>query len=191
MLALSATSFTEDKVYEKEYLERHKFKCIDSKISGAIDPKIATEVASLEEFLSKAALYAKLIFNTDSSLPSTIEVTETDCRVLARLKQLTSADTFVITDPELTRGVDYRAATGTLGIALLVMSSSQSERAYVQLLGRVGRYKEPCLRFVWSELDSEDVIDCYEQAKLLAKLRDPAPAKVKRIAKMKEKELAG
>ena len=71
------------------------------------------------------------------------------------------------------------------------MSSSQSERAYVQLLGRVGRYKEPCLRFVWSELDSEDVIDCYEQAKLLAKLRDPAPAKVKRIAKMKEKELAG
>ena len=55
----------------------------------------------------------------------------------------------------------------------------------------MGRYKEPCLRFVWSELDKEDVIDCYEQAKLLAKLRDPAPAKKKRIAKMKEKELAG
>ena len=76
---------------------------------------------------------------------------------------------FVITKPDLTRGVDYRAAKGTRGIALLVMSEAQSERAYVQLLGRVGRNQEPCLRFVWRDLD--DVIDCYEQARLLAKLR--------------------
>ena len=48
------------------------------------------------------------------------------------------------------------------------MSSAKSERAYVQLLGRVGRYQEPCLRFVWNELD--EVIDCYEQALMLQKL---------------------
>ena len=115
----------------------------------------------------------KLPFSFIYQLISHINNNQINCRVLARLKQLTSSDTFVITDPELTRGVDYRAATGTLGIALLVMSSSQSERAYVQLLGRVGRYKEPCLRFVWSELDSEDVIDCYEQAREETPLRHP------------------
>ena len=84
------------------------------------------------------------------------------------MKQLSQDDVFVIQDPELTRGIDYRAAEGTRGIALLVMSSAKSERAYIQLLGRVGRYQEPCLRFVWNELD--EVIDCYEQALMLQKL---------------------
>ena len=65
------------------------------------------------------------------------------------------------------------------------MSESQTERAYVQLLGRVGRYQEPCLRYVWNELD--EVIDCYEQAKQLAKLKTKAPTQVRRIAKMQEK----
>ena len=79
---------------------------------------------------------------------------------MARLKKLSQDDFFVISDPELARGIDYGAAKGTGGIALFVMSSAKSERAYVQLLGRVGRYQEPCLRFVWNELD--EVIDCYE-----------------------------
>ena len=87
---------------------------------------------------------------------------------MARLKKLSQDDFFVISDPELARGIDYRAAKGTEGIALFVMSSAKSERAYVQLLGRVGRYQEPCLRFVWNELD--EVIDCYEQALMLQKL---------------------
>ena len=87
---------------------------------------------------------------------------------MARLKKLSQDDFFVISDPELARGIDYRAAKGTEGIALFVMSSAKSERAYVQLLGRVGRYQEPCLRFVWNELD--EVIDYYEQALTLQKL---------------------
>ena len=124
MLALSATSFAGDKVFEKEYLEKNKFRCIDSKISGSIDWENDTSRASLDEFFLKAAEYAKLIFNTEGSLPSTTKVTETDCKELARLKQLTSADTFLITDPDLTRGVYYKAAKGTHGIALLVMSES-------------------------------------------------------------------
>ena len=75
----------------------------------------------------------------------------------------------MITDPTLTRGVDYRAAEGTTGIALLVMSACVSERAYVQLLGRVGRYRDPCRRFVWSDLGQ--VIDMKEQARLICQLR--------------------
>ena len=70
---------------------------------------------------------------------------------MARLKQLTKDDVLLITQPELARGVDYRACNDddTLGIALLVMSEVDNERAYIQLLGRVGRFKEPCKRFKW------------------------------------------
>ena len=87
---------------------------------------------------------------------------------MARLKQLTVDDVLLITDPTLGRGIDYRAAEGTRGIALFVMSACDSERAYVQLLGRVGRYKEPCLRYVWDKLESE--IDIYKQATMLGSL---------------------
>ena len=68
---------------------------------------------------------------------------------MASLKQLTPDDVVLISDPDFARGIDYRASEGTRGLALLVMSACKSERAYVQLLGRVGRYKEPCERFVW------------------------------------------
>ena len=87
---------------------------------------------------------------------------------MARLKQLTSDDVLLITKPDLARGVDYRAAERTHGIALLVMSASKSKRAYEQLLGRVGRYREPCLRYVWDGLKQE--VDVLEQAKMLSQL---------------------
>ena len=76
----------------------------------------------------------------------------------------------MVSDPALARGIDYRAAPGTVGIALLVMGACESERAYVQLLGRVGRYKEPCMRFVWSGLS--EAINQQEQARLLGQLRN-------------------
>lgn len=58
----------------------------------------------------------------------------------------------MITDIELTRGVDYRAAPGVKGIALLVMSPMPSDRALIQLLGRVGRFFEESRRFKCSKL---------------------------------------
>ena len=66
--------------------------------------------------------YAKLVFCAESDFPSS-HVTSTNCRDMSRLKMLTRDDVMVITDPELTRGVDYRFAkgTGTKGIALFVM----------------------------------------------------------------------
>ena len=73
---------------------------------------------------------------------------------------LTQDDVFLVTDRELTRGIDYRVAPGTKGISLLVMSPSANQRAYVQLLGRCGRYNEACLRSVWNQLAS--VVDSQE-----------------------------
>ena len=108
MLALSATSFTDKMVFEKEFLKKHKFRCIDSKISGAIDPNTVTNGVSLEEFFTRSAGYAKMIYDTDSNSISQ-QFTLTDCRDLARLKQLTKDDVLLITQPELARGVDYRA----------------------------------------------------------------------------------
>ena len=93
---------------------------------------------------------------------------------MSKLKQLTSADTLLVTKAELTRGVDYRAASGTRGIALLVMSASPNERAYLQLLGRVGRYREPCKRFIWDELAAP--VDLDQQIALNPKTPKPHDA---------------
>ena len=106
---------------------------------------------------------------------------------MSKLKQLTSADTLLLTKEELTRGVDYRAAPGTTGIALLVMSASPNERAYLQLLGRVGRYREPCKRFIWDQLAAP--VDLDQQIALLARLRGPIAER--RTSKRNQKPIAG
>ena len=111
-------------IFEMEYLERHNFECIDSKISGFIDAKTATDVASVDQFISRSEGFAKLIFAAEPDLFPSEYVTETNCRDLARLKVLTQDDVLLITERELTRGVDYRVAEGTMGISLLVMSKS-------------------------------------------------------------------
>ena len=149
VFALSATPFTEDMVFEKQFLEQSKFKCIDSMIPGAIGPIVEPKRASLDAFFEKTEGYARIIYSTDAHNPTPTTITMTDCDDLPRLKLLTKDDVLLITKRELSRGIDYRAAEGTVGLALLVMSSVASERAYVQLLGRVGRYNETCMRFLW------------------------------------------
>ena len=134
-------------------MQRQGFEVLDSKIGGVIDPKTVERI-SLEQFWEKSEGYAKLIFCTQDNPP---EATLTNCCKIERLRGLESSDILLITDPELARGLDYRCADGTKGISLLVMSQSPSVRAYTQLLGRVGRYHEPCLRFLWREL--EDPVD--------------------------------
>lgn len=49
---------------------------------------------------------------------------------------------YLVIKEKLMRGIDYRANSDTEGIALLIMSSFDHERAYKQGLGRVGRYNE-------------------------------------------------
>ena len=45
------------------------------------------------------------------------------------------------------RGVDFRAVNGS-GVDLLIASGTPHDRFLVQLCGRVGRYGQPCERFV-------------------------------------------
>ena len=101
-------------------------------MSGVIDSvRTVTSKAQLQTFFERATTYAKLIYDVNGQLPCSIRVTHTNCRDLQRLKQLKPDDVFVISDPALARGIDYRAAPGSKGIALLVMSACESERAYV------------------------------------------------------------
>ena len=45
------------------------------------------------------------------------------------------------------RGLDYRTKNRN-GLALLIASPLSSERAFMQALGRVGRYDSSCKRFI-------------------------------------------
>ena len=167
-----------------------KFECIDSLIEGAItDPdSIVSGMPSMAEFIQKNAHYAKIIFNTDAEADS-IEwgaITMTDETNLKRLGELTKDDVLLITQKRLTRGVDYRVKknSDTKGIALLVMSASSSKRAYIQLLGRVGRYQEECRRYKWDQL--EYGVDLNAQALLMNKLRNCVRS-LEELAKQKRK----
>ena len=66
VIALSATAQTEEYIVEIEYLVKClQFKCLDSKIDGTIDDKIATKDSTLEQFMQNNANFAKMIFNTE------------------------------------------------------------------------------------------------------------------------------
>ena len=87
-----------------------KFNIVDSKIDGGINPETSTTDVSLEDFFLKTAHCAKIIYCTNPSEELKGKVTLTDCETLTKLRALTVDDTLLITKPELTRGVDYRAA---------------------------------------------------------------------------------
>ena len=55
-----------------------------------------------------------------------------------------------MTDELLMRGVDYRCEAG---IDLFIDTPASNERAYLQALGRVGRYNDVCTRYVRDDLD--------------------------------------
>ena len=65
------------------------------------------------------------------------------------------------------RGVDYRCKAH--GIDLLLARDFPNTRAYVQGLGRVGRYGERCDRFKWSKLKTA-LINADEELLLRSKI---------------------
>ena len=65
---------------------------------------------------------------------------------MAELRATISNDVLVVTDPRLMRGFDYRTADKK-GIALMLCLGFDTRRGYVQALGRVGRFGDPCKRF--------------------------------------------
>ena len=50
------------------------------------------------------------------------------------------------------RGLDYRAFGNLLGICLIIQTSCDSEREFVQLCKRVGRHDEDCWRIICSTI---------------------------------------
>ena len=104
------------------------------------------------------------------NLETTMQPTETNCTNVESLRSLTKDDLYVVSDPALMRGVDYRAANGTMGISLLIMSGFDSDRAYIQALGRVGRFGELYKRFIWDGL--EQTVDINAKIAKLSKLRN-------------------
>ena len=69
-------------------------------------------------------------------------------------------------DQRHARGIDFRAATED-GISLLITCPVNSDRALVQLLGRVGRYGQRCSRFLLDTV--KEPVDANEDRKLRQK----------------------
>ena len=65
---------------------------------------------------------------------------------LSVTRNLTNGDYLRVDQEELMRGIDYKSPSH--GIALLIANKLSSERALQQAKGRVGRYGEPCDRYV-------------------------------------------
>ena len=110
--------------------------------------------------------------------------TLTDYDDLPRLKVLTCHDVLFVSKKHLMRGVDYRTDKThehTLGISILIMKSFDTTRAFIQGLGRVGRFKEKCLRFVWEQL--HEPVDLGAGARVTAKLRKAIGTKRKPAVK--------
>ena len=63
-----------------------------------------------------------------------------------------------------------------MGISLLIMSDFANRRAFVQALGRVGRFNEKCKRFVWDQLGSP--VNSLTEVAHMAALREMQVTKV-------------
>ena len=70
--------------------------------------------------------------------------------------RLLKPDVFYYTlEPDMMRGVNYGTDCDK-GIALLVAKGFSSRRGYIQALGRVGRNREPCARYLLEGVDGVD-----------------------------------
>jgi hypothetical protein len=54
------------------------------------------------------------------------------------------------------RGLDYRAFNNRLGICLIIQTSCDTDREFVQLCKRVGRHDEDCWRIICSTIQQVD-----------------------------------
>ena len=103
---------------------------------------------------------AKLVFTNDlthikalgRSKNLNVHCNENSMKVLRKMGK---QDLFVVTDPLLMRGFDYRSKCG---IALLIAAPLDNSRAYMQALGRAGRMDEQCKRFVIEGIETVDKV---------------------------------
>ena len=67
-----------------------------------------------------------------------------------RIIRAVGTQCLIVSKEEYMRGVDYRSS---YGIDLMLAKQLSNKRAYEQALGRVGRYGEPCSRYMVSGLE--------------------------------------
>ena len=84
------------------------------------------------------------------------------------------ADVLVTSDESHMRAYDYRAVDG-LGIALFIDKPLSCKRTLIQALGRVGRYGEPCRRFIRTGMKP---IDAAENAKINMRISEKIEEKL-------------
>ena len=73
----------------------------------------------------------------------------TDICEMEDLRAIKANDVLVVTEPRLMRGFDYRSEDKN-GIALMMCYDVGTLRDYIQALGRVGRFDDPCMRYTLS-----------------------------------------
>ena len=98
-----------------------------------------------------------------------------------KLRSLSSDTCYFVTQQRLMRAFDYRgeplaagASTTAAEVArvecsLLIAKSSPTTRDYVQALGRVGRYNDPCRRYRIQSVEAVDESQESAASSLLAK----------------------
>ena len=94
------------------------------------------------------------VFANDSLLPIIIKKCQELGLKVHHNKHGTIDDgVVVVTEPLMMRGLDYRSASGFI---LVIATQLKNHRAFMQALGRVGRYEEPCERYIEPGLEPVD-----------------------------------
>ena len=161
VVALTATVQESQNPTESLLLRKRGFFLLDA--GFAKNDAVVNTVDDVKEFFERTKGMPRLVFCAPGLVTrddlmcdildeirkkETLNVSaETD---LTKLQNMQPGDVVVHTTEEWFRGVDYNTAHPD-GIALLIAKPFSSERAYLQALGRVGRYATNCERFILSE----------------------------------------
>jgi hypothetical protein len=192
-IGLTATPLSDQEGVEKEFVVNHLgFAVYESGIASEVSLVHCCEhVKDLETFLMKSSNQAKLIYgdNINAKDPLFIKYkvrVRVDEDTVGEILKLDRNDVLIATQPHLMRGLDYRS-TEDEGIALFITKNFPSRRTFKQALGRVGRFDEPCKRYMLPSL--EDGVDFAKRMQFTGLLNGIAEkAKKKNAQKKREKK---
>ena len=166
------------------------FELHESGIEASFDPGMVLEKKTAEEVLTdKSKKMAVIIYCHEEEANRYYSMAEEKGYAVTHnqedfkeLQNLTPYDCLIQTN-DLMRGVDYRTKEGK-GIKLLIARDSPNRCEYVQALGRVGRYGEPCERFI---VPGVQPVNRTQELRLCNQLRNWKPAKTKQQQQQVEK----
>lgn len=156
VVGLTATAATDIDSIEAQYLlNTLGFHFFDANM--VVDAELTQPVGcpTVADFLEGQSGAAKLIY---ADLTRSLQL-ELDTRELgyahnetdtSKLRKMVPNTVLVVSDSALMRGFDYRALDPQVGISLLIAKPLSCQRTLQQAYGRVGRYGQPCRRFLLS-----------------------------------------